>query len=76
MFHLNQPGNAMHQHTGLATASTRQYQHTARRGRDRFALGIVQIIKNQGDIHSAILPDISVDFRKNDFYPSVTTIGR
>jgi len=44
---LDQPGNAVHQHTGFAAAGTGQNQLVGRRGGDRFALGIVQIVEQE-----------------------------
>lgn len=57
MLYLHQPCDAMHQHTGFTGASAGQDQLTAHGGGDRLALGIVERIKQKGEVimHSGIL---------------------
>ena len=44
-FDLNQPGDSMREHAGLAAAGARQHQHGPKRRRNRCALRVVQRIE-------------------------------
>ncbi|MND94899.1 hypothetical protein D3C80_871350 [compost metagenome] len=48
ILHLDQPGDAMHQHAGLARAGTGQHQLAAEWSGDGLALGIVESTKQKG----------------------------
>ncbi len=45
ILHLDQPGDAVREHAGLAAAGARQHHHRAKRCRDRCALRVVQRIE-------------------------------
>ncbi len=51
---LNQPGDPMHQHPGLAAARTGQNQLVMGGGGNGLALGVVQIVKQGGYIHGQV----------------------
>jgi hypothetical protein len=51
LLHLDQPGDAVHQHAGLAGAGAGQHQPIAGLGGHRLALGVVQGIENVGYVH-------------------------
>jgi hypothetical protein len=57
VFHLDQPGDTVHQHTGFAGTSAGQDQLTPQRGRYGLALSIVEGIQQKGEIvaHRGIL---------------------
>ena len=57
VFDLDQPGDAVHQHSGFTGASTGQDQLTANGGRYGLALGIVEGVKQKREIiaHRRIL---------------------
>ena len=57
MLHLHEPGDAMHQHPGLAAAGARQYQRGSGLGGHRLALRGIQGIEDRGDIHAGILAE-------------------
>ncbi|MNT96683.1 hypothetical protein D3C72_2388390 [compost metagenome] len=48
ILHLDQPGDAMHQHAGLARAGTGQHQLATERSCYSLALGIVESTKQKG----------------------------
>ena len=48
--HIDQPRNTMHQHTGLAAASTRYHQRIGKGRRYGVALGFVESIKDMRDV--------------------------
>ena len=50
-FRLDEPGDTMHEYAGLAAASACQHQHRTDRCGDCLALGIVEGIKDRGEVH-------------------------
>ena len=52
---LYQPGDAVHQHPGLAAAGAGQHQQVAAFAGYRVALGLIQGVENAGYIHGRIL---------------------
>ncbi len=64
VLHLQEPGDAMHQHPGLAGTGAGQHQAIAGIGGDGLALGRVQGIENMRDvIHRAIVTAAPAVFR-------------
>jgi hypothetical protein len=55
MLGLDQPGDAMHQHPGLAAAGAGQHQAIAAGSSDGLALGIVEGVENVGDVFHAVI---------------------
>ncbi|MNC08135.1 hypothetical protein D3C75_557090 [compost metagenome] len=58
LLHLDQPGNAVHQHSGFTGTGASKHQLTPERGRYGLALGIVEGIQQEGEVvcaHRAIL---------------------
>ncbi len=58
LLHLDQPGNAVHQHAGFTGTGASKHQLTPERGRYGLALGIVEGIQQEGEVvcaHRAIL---------------------
>ena len=54
---LDQPGDAVHQHPGLARAGTGQHQLATERSGDSLALGIIEGVEQKGEVfaHCGIL---------------------
>jgi hypothetical protein len=50
---LQQPGDAMDQHPGLAAAGAGQHQQRPGRSADRLALGLVEVVEEVRDVHRA-----------------------
>ncbi|MNZ35787.1 hypothetical protein D3C78_531910 [compost metagenome] len=57
LLHLDQPGDAVHQHTGFAGTGAGKHQLTPQRGRYGLALGVVEGVQEEGEIvaHRGIL---------------------
>ncbi len=52
LLHLNQPGNTVHQHTGLTAARTGEDQLVGCWRRYGFALFVVELIEEEGNVHN------------------------
>jgi len=62
LFHLEQPGDAVYQDLGLATAGSREHQQVARLCGNRLALRVVELVEDMGDVHLDILPKPRQEF--------------